>query len=762
MKLHKNCRACGSTSLIEYLNLGELPLANNLGKTKDESKEFEKYPLAVMFCDDCGLSQLSVVIDPKVMFSYYPYRSAVNMGYVNHCTEMAKSLQHKYGFDDKIFHIDIAGNDGTLLKQFKKVLNHRVLNVDPAENLVEISRKDGIAAVPSFWNSDLSRYLKGSMGSTDLITATNVFAHVDDIKDFIAACKINLKTDGILIIECPYIVDFIERFEFDTCFTPNTFIPKINKNIEDCKIGDIIYSSDGSDTEITHIFKRDYKGEILTLKPDYLEEIKCTPNHPILVSKDGGATKDFIDASKIEIGDYVCVPKLKSKKDTITLDLSEYNKLGSNWRRGLLSVDVNEDFAYLIGLYTADGSSSQDTLSIALAHHQRDTIGKKIINIINNLGNKVRVYDRSEYGSKCDTYNFSNVALLRLFKDKIGLKAHNKIVPEFILNSNKGIKESYLRGLLDGDGYYKDGQIHLHTASKTLALQIQLMFCEFNIMMGISYTPPRQYNILNGSGMTKGDYQLRAKSKIVRKFFKDEKITKFNKRYHFDDDYIYVKINDIKKDTYDGLVYNFETKSHTYTASNIAVHNCYHEHLSYMNIIAISRLCSIMDMKIISVEKQDIHGGTVRITITNEESTRPIEESVHVFINKEIELGYNEVDKYIQWGIDVKKIIDKFSKRINELKDSGKSISAFAASAKGNTLLNSAHINDSHIDYVVDQTPEKLGHYYSGTGIEIVDIKTIEEKPTDYLLILSWNFKKEIIEKLKPIYNGEFITYIDC
>jgi SAM-dependent methyltransferase len=405
VKLHKNCRACGSTSLIEYLNLGELPLANNLGKTKEESKEFEKYPLAVMFCDDCGLSQLSVVIDPKVMFSYYPYRSAVNMGYVNHCTEMAKSLQHKYGFDDKIFHIDIAGNDGTLLKQFKKVLNHRVLNVDPAENLVEISRKDGIAAVPSFWNSQLSGYLKGSMGSTDLITATNVFAHVDDIKDFIRACRINLKTDGILVIECPYIVDFIERFEFDTV---------------------------------------------------------------------------------------------------------------------------------------------------------------------------------------------------------------------------------------------------------------------------------------------------------------------------------------------------------------------YMEHCSYINIISVSRLCSIMDMKIISVEKQDIHGGTVRITITNEESSRPIEESVHTFINKEIELGYNEVDKYIQWGIDVKKIIDKFSKRINELKDSGKSISAFAASAKGNTLLNSAHINDNHIYYVVDQTPEKLGHYYSGTGIEIVDIKTIEEKPTDYILILSWNFKKEIIEKLKPIYNGEFITYLDC
>ena len=95
MKQHTNCRICNSEKLIKYLDLGYLPLANNLGKTQDEALEKDQFPLQLMFCEDCGLSQLSVVIDPKVMFSYYPYRSSVNMGYREHCKQMAIKKKEK-------------------------------------------------------------------------------------------------------------------------------------------------------------------------------------------------------------------------------------------------------------------------------------------------------------------------------------------------------------------------------------------------------------------------------------------------------------------------------------------------------------------------------------------------------------------------------------------------------------------------------------------------------------------------------------------
>ena len=217
-KKHTNCRVCNSNKLIKYLDLGLMPMANSLFNTEQEAKNAKRYPLELMFCDDCGLSQLSIVVDPSELYEYYTYRSSVNGGYVKHCRQMAKDLASKYNLNKESFHIDVAGNDGALLIEFQDEIGLKGLNVDPAKNLCDIAREKGVNSYPIFFNYANSEIILREQGKADLITATNVFAHVDNVKDFIDASKNLLSKDGVLVLEFPYLVDFIENNEFDTIY----------------------------------------------------------------------------------------------------------------------------------------------------------------------------------------------------------------------------------------------------------------------------------------------------------------------------------------------------------------------------------------------------------------------------------------------------------------------------------------------------------------------------------------------------------------
>lgn len=211
------CRVCKSTELKEYLDLGLMPLSNNL--LNHWSDKTERYPLKVLFCESCGLSQLSTVIDPQTLFGHYVYRSSISETYKKHCWDMAIDLKNRFDFDASSFHIDIAGNDGALLSQFKNLLNHKTLNVDPAENLEQYNEAESIRYYKTFWSIQAAQHLNANFWpKADLITATNVFAHVDNVHEFLIACDMVLKAEGVLVLEFPYLVDFINKIEFDTVY----------------------------------------------------------------------------------------------------------------------------------------------------------------------------------------------------------------------------------------------------------------------------------------------------------------------------------------------------------------------------------------------------------------------------------------------------------------------------------------------------------------------------------------------------------------
>lgn len=407
-KTQTRCRICGNGELKTYLDLGELPLANNLFDTADESINGTRYPLKVQLCDNCGLSQLSEVIDPRILFSDYAYRSSMSKTYVNHCRKMAKDFKEKYSLivgSGADFVVDIAGNDGSLLEQFKEEIpGLRVLNIDPAGNLCKISRERGIPAHTEFFSINTALSILISYGKAQVITATNVFAHVANVRDFILSAKIILAHNGVLALEFPYVVPFIEGLEYGTV---------------------------------------------------------------------------------------------------------------------------------------------------------------------------------------------------------------------------------------------------------------------------------------------------------------------------------------------------------------------YHEHLSYIAINPLKKLCDETGLKIIDVSNQNIHCGTVRVIIAHDYSHREVEPSVSEFIENEIAKGYDKFEKYNYWSAAVNHSVTDIEEQVKKLVANGNKIAAFGASAKGNTLLNLCDFTTKEISYIVDDTPEKQNKFSPGTGIPIFSIHELINHPPDYLVVLAWNFQKEIIERCKNAgYTNRFIIPI--
>ena len=399
-----SCRVCGSSDLVKYLDLGLLPLANNLAATASDAKAMRRYPMQVQYCRDCSLSQLTVVIDPREMYSNYAYRSSISQAYIDHCRAMAKSLRDSLGLKEGDLVVDIAGNDGALLAVFKDELGVRVVNVDPAENLAEIAEAAGVTTITSFWGAEAAEQIVVEHGKPSLITATNVFAHVDDVRSFVSAAKDCLSEDGALMLEFPYGVDFIEHREFDTI---------------------------------------------------------------------------------------------------------------------------------------------------------------------------------------------------------------------------------------------------------------------------------------------------------------------------------------------------------------------YFEHLSYVLLEPVRRLATSLGMLVFDVQKQDIHGGSIRVFI-GIDGMHDILPSVAEFIANEKLEGYHDAGVYEDWNREIDDLIADLVTQITALKKGGAKIAAFAASAKGNTLLNACRFDSDTVDYIVDDTPEKIGRFSPGTGIPIVDRTVLAEDPPDYLVILAWNFAKEIIESTEDfsVVGGKYIIPI--
>lgn len=209
MKRPKLCRSCKRKDLLLYLDLGKQPLANSYHKENN----LPRYPLEVMLCTNCYHSQLSIVIDPDSMFRDYLYVSGTTQTFRKHCSDLAKDAVSRIK-KKSINVLDIACNDGTQLEYFRN-LGCSIYGVDPAFNLRKITKQKKIPVLVEYWTKHAALSFKKKF---DIITATNVFAHVDDIDQFLKACRLALAKDGIIVIEFPYAKNMVKHNEFDTIY----------------------------------------------------------------------------------------------------------------------------------------------------------------------------------------------------------------------------------------------------------------------------------------------------------------------------------------------------------------------------------------------------------------------------------------------------------------------------------------------------------------------------------------------------------------
>ncbi len=212
-----HCRICKGSNLTPYLDLGHIPLVNTYVPATDAAKKDPVFPLQILFCNDCALSQLSIVVRPEILYSQYFYRSSISKTFTEHCFAFAKQAVNTFNLNAKDLVVDIASNDGCALNEFRK-FSVRVVGVEPATNLAELAHKQGIPTINMFWNEGVARKIQTEYGATRLITAMNVFAHVHDLDAFLAAAKSLLADDGVLALEVPYLLNFVNKNEFDTSY----------------------------------------------------------------------------------------------------------------------------------------------------------------------------------------------------------------------------------------------------------------------------------------------------------------------------------------------------------------------------------------------------------------------------------------------------------------------------------------------------------------------------------------------------------------
>jgi len=204
------------------LDLGAQPLANKLLDNLDEAKRELCFPLELKVCSSCFLMQLGHTMPPEALFSEYLYFSSVSDAMLKHARSASENHQRDYALDGKSFVVEIASNDGYLLKNFVRE-GIPCLGVEPAHNIAEATKVNGIPTLREFFTADVARKIRADRGPADLILGNNVFAHVPQTNDFVQGLSLLLSRQGRVVLEFPWAQEMVKKLEFDTIYHEHFF-----------------------------------------------------------------------------------------------------------------------------------------------------------------------------------------------------------------------------------------------------------------------------------------------------------------------------------------------------------------------------------------------------------------------------------------------------------------------------------------------------------------------------------------------------------
>ena len=214
----KYCQICNSTNLEKIVELGFSGLCDSLLTKKDLNSSEKSFPLNLFRCKICQLLQLNYVVDNKEVFhSDYPYKSGITSVLKKYLHSTSSYVIKNFNFSKNPLAVDIGSNDGTLLEGFKRN-NFKVLGVEPT-NIAKIANKKGIKTIQSFFDIYTARNIKKRFIKAEVITGTNIFAHVNKLDSFMRGVKLILNPkNGIFVTESHYVVDIVNELQFDSVY----------------------------------------------------------------------------------------------------------------------------------------------------------------------------------------------------------------------------------------------------------------------------------------------------------------------------------------------------------------------------------------------------------------------------------------------------------------------------------------------------------------------------------------------------------------
>lgn len=199
------------------LDLGQQPVSDLILSRKqlDEPETF--YPMRLQHCTACGLTQLSYVVDPRVVYKHFPFVSGTTRTTTRHLQSLPLRLVEMLGLGRRSFAVDIGSNDGTLLKGYLPY-GVRFLGVDPAGDPVRIANQQGIETLHAFFNEETAALVRDRHGRADAITACGVFGHMADLAGVMKGVVALLKQGGVFATDSQYWLDMVERLHYDNVF----------------------------------------------------------------------------------------------------------------------------------------------------------------------------------------------------------------------------------------------------------------------------------------------------------------------------------------------------------------------------------------------------------------------------------------------------------------------------------------------------------------------------------------------------------------
>lgn len=758
------CRLCGG-GLQLALSLTPTPPANAFVK---EPVPQEVFPLDVMMCGNCKHAQLKQVVDPKLLFENYVYVSGTSPSFVEHFQLYSASIEAKLYPKTKPFAVELGSNDGVMLRALRD-RGFTVLGVEPAKNIAENARASGAPTIGDFFSPAVANTILRDYGHADVVVANNVLAHVDDLGAVIDGVKALLHHDGLLVFEVQYVKDLLDGGMFDLCLPPKEPIVtnKGVKPIGEICVGDRVLSHLGRFRAVEKVFRRPYSGELIEIYAyGQNTPLRVTPEHPVYVRRSNGASNshtwwglgEFLPAKDVRVGYRVLKPGLRDRKKTPWISI-ETKLPGRGNHTVVTKFRVDKNLMRIFGFYLSEGwyqtigkKVGKDSAAVEFAFGHKpseERLAKSCVDAIHAVGGRARM-QHLKFGWHVYTYG----PLARLLHREFGTGARHKYVPSWIFGLGDNLIEVLIRSYVDGDGYrYRnDRYLRASTVSDQLAQGIALLSNQIGWACSIhkSQLPQKPKTIANNQRPTMNalppiDILIRVEPKRANKVC-------------FESGYQHGSVHTINRVSYSGEVLNLEVaEDHSYTTPLTAVHNCYHEHVSYHAIRPLEKFLRSHGFKIIDIDHVQTHGGSLRVWAAHALSAAYAPRAAKIEQLYEAETRTNTV---AAWKILEERISDQrqeLAVLLHTLKSRDCQIVGYGAPAKATTFCYQFGLSNKTLDYIVDDSPLKQGLFTPGLHIPVVPPSTLyddEKGWPDYVLVLAWNFWDQILEKHKRLAEG--------